>query len=80
MIVAADEHHSIFSNESVRISDEVRSGLYRHLFHPEQLMSGKEDAANNYARGHYTIGKEIIDSVVDQVRKLTDHCGGLQVA
>jgi len=27
------------------------------LFHPEQLITGKEDAANNFARGHYTIGK-----------------------
>ena len=26
-------------------------------------MSGKEDAANNYARGHYTVGKEIVDLV-----------------
>jgi tubulin alpha len=40
------------------------------LFHPEQLIFGKEDAANNYARGHYTIGKEIIDHVVDRMRKL----------
>merc|ERR1739844_736658 len=41
------------------VVDEVRTGTYRQLFHPEQLISGKEDAANNYARGHYTIGKEI---------------------
>ena len=34
-----------------------RTGTYRQLFHPEQLINGKEDAANNYARGHYTIGK-----------------------
>lgn len=34
--------------------DEVRTGSYRQLFHPEQLISGKEDAANNFARGHYT--------------------------
>jgi len=27
------------------------------LFSTEQLITGKEDAANNYARGHYTIGK-----------------------
>ena len=26
--------------------DEVRTGTYRSLFHPEQLISGKEDAAN----------------------------------
>ena len=26
-----------------------------------QMITGKEDAANNYARGHYTIGKEQIE-------------------
>jgi tubulin alpha len=39
----------------------VRTGTYRQLFHPEQMITGKEDAANNYARGHYTIGKEVCD-------------------
>jgi len=52
------------------ISDEVRTGLYRQLFHPEQLITGKEDAANNYARGHYTVGKEIVDLVLDRTRKM----------
>ena len=32
------------------VVDEVRTGTYRQLFHPEQLITGKEDAANNYAR------------------------------
>lgn len=27
--------------------DEIRTGTYRQLFHPELLVSGKEDAANN---------------------------------
>ena len=45
-------------------------GTYRQLFHPQQLITGKEDAANNYALGHYTIGKEIIDVVLDRIRKL----------
>ncbi|KAH9263963.1 tubulin alpha chain [Batrachochytrium salamandrivorans] len=40
--------------------------------------TGKEDAANNYARGHYTIGKEIVDLVLDRIRKLADNCTGLQ--
>lgn len=44
--------------------------MYKDLFHPEQLISGKEDAANNYARGHYTVGKEIIDGVMERVRKM----------
>ena len=59
-------------------SDEVRTGVYRKLFHPEQLLTGKEDAANNYARGHYTIGKEVVDLVLDRIRKLADQCTGLQ--
>ena len=57
--------------------DEVRTGTYRQLFHPETLISGKEDAANNYARGRYTVGKEIIDLVLDRIRKLADQCSGL---
>ncbi|CAA6674070.1 unnamed protein product [Spirodela intermedia] len=44
------------------VIDEVRTGTYRHLFHPEQLISGKEDAANNFARGHYTIAKRLLIS------------------
>ena len=43
--------------------DEVRTGTYRQLFHPEQLISGKEDAANNFARGHYT-GQIIIIIII----------------
>ncbi len=60
------------------VCDEIRTGTYRQLFHPEQIISGKEDAANNYARGHYTVGKEIVDLVLDRIRKLADNCTGLQ--
>lgn len=69
---------SVFVDLEETVVDEVRNGRYRKLFHPEQLITGKEDAANNYARGHYTVGKEIIDKVVDRVRKLSDQCTGLQ--
>lgn len=67
------------SNQNIPPADEVRTGAYRQLFHPEQLITGKEDAANNYARGHYTIGKEIVDIVLDRTRRLADQCTGLQV-
>jgi len=60
------------------VIDEIRHGPYKDLFHPEQLINGKEDAANNYARGHYTVGKEIIDNVLDRVRRVADNCSGLQ--
>ncbi|PIN06430.1 Alpha tubulin [Handroanthus impetiginosus] len=45
---------AIFVDLEPTVIDEVRTGNYRQLFHPEQLISGKEDAANNFARGHYT--------------------------
>jgi tubulin alpha len=60
------------------VVDEVRSGTYRKLFSPDQLITGKEDAANNYARGHYTVGKELVDVTLDKIRKLADGCTGLQ--
>jgi len=68
----------------------VRNGTYRSLFHPETMITGKEDAANNCepifsvpadktdARGHYTIGKDLVDTVLEQVRRLADNCSGLQ--
>jgi len=38
----------------------------------------KEAAANNFARGQYTIGKEIVDLGLDRLRKLPDNCTGIQ--
>ncbi|KAI9266537.1 tubulin alpha-3 chain [Phascolomyces articulosus] len=69
---------TVFVDLEPTVVDEVRTGTYRQLFHPEQLITGKEDAANNYARGHYTVGKELVDSVLDRIRKLADNCSGLQ--
>ncbi|XP_032891395.1 tubulin alpha chain-like [Amblyraja radiata] len=69
---------AVFLDLEPTVIDEVRTGTYRQLFHPEQLITGKEDAANNYARGHCSIGKEIVDLVLDRIRKLADQCTGLQ--
>ena len=32
-----------------------------------------------HPRGHYTVGKEIVDLVLDRIRKLADNCNSLQV-
>ncbi|KAG6903465.1 hypothetical protein C0995_005488 [Termitomyces sp. Mi166 len=69
---------SLYIDLEPNVIDEVRTGPYKSLFHPETLLTGKEDAASNYARGHYTIGKEKIDLVMDKVRRLADNCNGLQ--
>ena len=69
---------TIYCDLEPNVVDEVRTGPYRNLFHPEQMITGKEDASNNYARGHYTVGKEMIDQVLDKVRRVADNCSGLQ--
>ncbi|KAH0839951.1 Tubulin/FtsZ, GTPase domain-containing protein [Lanmaoa asiatica] len=69
---------SLYIDLEPGVVDEVKTGPYRSLFHPETMITGKEDAANNYARGHYTVGKELIDPVMDKLRRLADNCSGLQ--
>jgi len=69
---------TIYCDLEPNVVDEVRTGTYRNLFHPEHMITGKEDASNNYARGHYTVGKELIDQVLDKVRRVADNCSGLQ--
>lgn len=60
------------------VLDEIRKGPCEQLYHPHSLISSKEDAANNYARGHYTIGKQLIDPALDTIRKLSNSCDSLQ--
>jgi len=69
---------AVFVDLEPTVVDEVRVGTYRQLFHPEQLITGKEDAANNYARGHYTIGKEQIEVTLERIRRMADQANGLQ--
>jgi tubulin alpha len=69
---------TLFVDLEPTVIDEIKTGEYKRLFSPDQLISGKEDAANNYARGHYTVGREIIDQVLEKLRRLSDLCSGLQ--
>ncbi|KAI8057799.1 alpha-tubulin [Syncephalis plumigaleata] len=69
---------TVFVDLEPNVIDEIRNGEYRELYNPDLLISGKEDAANNYARGHYTIGKDVLDNVVHRVRRLAEDCEGLQ--
>ena len=59
--------------------DEIRTGFYRRLFHPDMMISGKEDCANNFARGYYSYGREFDDLCQERIRHLVEPCDGLQV-
>lgn len=60
------------------VIDQIRTGTYRELFHPGNLISGKEDASNLFARGYYTIGKEYVDNCLNSIRKLVESCDSLE--
>jgi len=69
---------AVFADLEPNVIDEIRHGKYQSLFHPEQLISGKEDASNSYARGHYTVGSQMIDEVMDRIRRVAENADGLQ--
>jgi len=69
---------TIFVDMEPTVMDSIRLGEQRRLFHPDQLINSKEDAANNYARGHYTEGKSLMPSVKNEIRRLADNCNELQ--
>jgi len=58
--------------------DSVRAGPYGGIFRPDNFVFGQSGAGNNWAKGHYTEGAELIDSVLDVVRKEAEGCDCLQ--
>lgn len=58
--------------------DSLRSGPYGQIFRPDNFVFGQSGTGNNWAKGHYTEGAELIDSVLDVVRKEAENCDCLQ--
>ncbi|KAI1696966.1 tubulin/FtsZ family, GTPase domain-containing protein [Ditylenchus destructor] len=58
--------------------DSIRAGAYGHLFRSDNFVLGQSGAGNNWAKGHYTEGAELIDSVLDVVRNEAESCDCLQ--
>ncbi|KAK2684794.1 Tubulin beta chain [Fusarium oxysporum] len=58
--------------------DAVRSGPLSQLFRPDNFVFGHSSAGNNWAKGHYTEGAELVDQVLDVVRREAEGCDSLQ--
>ncbi|GES59006.1 hypothetical protein ATETN484_0003022800 [Aspergillus terreus] len=58
--------------------DAVRAGPFGQLFRPDNFVFGQSGAGNNWAKGHYTEGAELVDQVVDVVRREAEACDCLQ--
>merc|ERR1712128_95066 len=53
-------------------------GRMGQIFRPDNFVFGQNGAGNNWAKGHYTEGAELVDSVLDVVRKEAEGCDCLQ--
>ncbi|KAI1505707.1 Tubulin/FtsZ, GTPase domain-containing protein [Biscogniauxia marginata] len=58
--------------------DAVKSGPFRNMFRPDNFVYGQTSAANNWAKGHYTEGADLVDEVMDVVRRESEVCDSLQ--
>ncbi|XP_023707072.1 tubulin beta-1 chain [Cryptotermes secundus] len=58
--------------------DSIRSGPFGQIFTPDNFIFGESGAGNNWAKGHYTEGAELVDSVLDVIRIEADRCDCLQ--
>jgi len=58
--------------------DSIRGGTYGALFRPDNFVFGQSGAGNNWAKGHYTEGAELVDSIMECIRKEAESCDVLQ--
>jgi len=58
--------------------ESIRSGSLGTLFRPDNFVFGQCGAGNNWAKGHYTEGAELMEPLFDAVRKECENCDCLQ--
>lgn len=60
------------------VIDEIRTGAYRNLFHPDTLITGKDDSGSNFARGYNLMASELLDRAMNAIRRVADRCRSLR--
>ncbi|CAD8141138.1 unnamed protein product [Paramecium pentaurelia] len=58
--------------------DTIRAGPLGQIFKPDNFIFSQTGTGNNWAKGHYSEGADLIDSVLDVVRKEAENCDSLQ--
>lgn len=49
--------------------DQVRTGTYRQIFQPEMMITGNQNTGNIYASGYNPQDRQILERVLDRIRK-----------
>jgi len=79
--VSGDNHmipRNLFIDLEASCVQQIKKSALGKQFNHEYIISGKEDAANNFARGHYTVGKEKMDGITEKVNRIVEACDNLQ--
>ena len=58
--------------------DSVRAGPLGNLFRPDNFVFGQAGAGNNWAKGNYTEGIQVVDQTFDAVMKEVESCDNFQ--
>lgn len=58
--------------------DAVKSHRLGKIFRPDNFIFGQSGAGNNWAKGHYTEGAELVESVLEVIRKEAESADCLQ--
>jgi len=54
--------------------DVIKASPIGGIFKPDNMIFGANGAGNNWAKGHYTEGAELVDNVMDITRKEVEQC------
>ncbi|KAF8150936.1 beta-tubulin 2 tubb2 [Crassisporium funariophilum] len=60
------------------VCNKLRGGVLGTLFRPDTYLTANSGAGNNWAKGYYTEGAELVDSILDIVRRQAEACDALQ--
>ncbi len=60
------------------VLDSIRASHIGELFRPDNFVCGTTGAGNNWAKGHYTEGCDLLDEALDVIRREAEGCDSLQ--
>jgi len=60
------------------VMETIQATPFGNLFRPDNFVFGTSGAGNNWAKGHYTEGAEMVEQVLEVVRKEAENCDCLQ--
>merc|ERR1711959_231500 len=74
----AQIEHAVVLDLEPGVLDHIKASPQAGLFRPDNMVFAQNGAGNNWARGHYTEGAELVENVMDVIRREAEGCDALQ--